>query len=64
MPHRRKKNNQKIPKNYTPVSKGHCKVSEIIDVIYYNIKTNWMSEVEFDEVYKQVKKKLLKDKNA
>jgi len=56
------------PKNpskaYVPIPTAHCKVTDVINVLYYNIRTNWMTEEELDEIYKQVKKKLKKDKNA
>ena len=52
------------PKSYVPIPTAHCKVTDVINVLYYNIRTNWMTEEELDEIYKQVKKKLKKDKNA
>jgi len=58
------KKRKKLPKNYTPISNSHCKVRDVIDAIYYSIKINWITEEEFDEIYKQVKKKLKKDKNV
>ena len=61
MPHNKRKKKNRIPKNYTPIEKNHCNINQVVDSIYYVIKTNWMTEEEFDEVYKQIKKKLKND---
>lgn len=61
MPHTRKKNKKKIPKNYIPIENSHCDISKLIDAIYYQIKINWITKDEFEEVYKQIMKKLKND---
>ena len=63
MPHtRRKKKNQfKVPKNYTPIETSHCNVNQVAKAIVYQIKVNWMSRDEFDIVYNLVQERLEND---
>lgn len=59
MPRKRIRKN-KLP-NYVPVAKDHCRMKDIVYSMQYVINTGWMTEDEFDEMYKQVKEKLKKD---
>jgi hypothetical protein len=61
MPHTHKKHKKKIPQNYTPIESSHCKVDEVVDAIFYSIKTNWMTKDEFNQIYKAVIRKLKND---
>jgi len=57
----RKRKSHKIPKSYVPIETEHCAIAQVVDAIYFNIQTSWMTEAEFDEIYQKVKEKL---KNA
>jgi hypothetical protein len=61
MPHTRKKNKKIAPKKYTPIERGHSKIEDVVNAIFCCIKTNWMTEYEFEEIYKQIKEKLKND---
>jgi hypothetical protein len=60
MPRNRKRKN-KTP-NYIPVAKDHCRLRDVSYAMHYAITSGWITEKEFDEMYKQVKEKLKKDK--
>lgn len=61
MPHTHKKHKKKLPKNYIITQSSHCRIEEVVDAIIYNIRTNWMTKEEFNQIYKIVIRKLKND---
>jgi hypothetical protein len=61
VPHSNKKHNKKLPEKYMPIETSHCNISRVVDAIVYQIKTDWMTKEEFDEIYKQIQEKLKND---
>lgn len=37
------------------ISPTKCRIKDVVEAIIYQIETKWMTEEDFDSIYKQVK---------
>lgn len=59
---KRKKHTPKVYESYTPILTSHGNIQEISEAIIYQIQLGWITEDEFDQIYKIIKRKLKEKK--
>lgn len=59
MPHTNKK--RKKEKIIMKQSDAHCRIGDVVDALSYQIKIGWITEKEFEEIYKKVKRRIKND---